>query len=237
MEAFDQREHARRLADETERKRRLAAIARDTSKTLEERVDAVLNGARLRRLLWTIGTAEGGAVVFPTDGKHALANKAALAELLEILPKVGLRGTLDGQRLVVARAPSQDSATPPPPSWPRALLAADREYQRLRRVALDAFGELAGVLGPEVQRIAGPLEPALQRELAGLARDLSWAAHHPSEGRLVGVAAMCAQRARDVAASTAREALAVTAWRAAEACVDLARFAEAWALRQRRGGT
>lgn len=234
MNAFDQREHARHEAAFRARQRALFAVAKDAAKSVEERTEAVIAGLSLRKVLWANATVSG-AVVHPTDGKHVRDNRAAVTRLIEVLPKVGLVGAAVGQDVLVTVAAPAST----PPSGPRPLLAADREYQRLRRVALDAFGALAGDLGSGVARIGGPIDPEDRRDLAGLAKDLSTAAHFPSGGSLPSVAAACAQRARDVAVKTTdegHESIAVKAWKAAEACVDLARFVDEWNVRLAGGG-
>ncbi len=244
LDAFDQQQHA---ALEQDR-----ALAR-TSALLTARAEAAT--ARGRELIECALTAlqrahrdgayhlsliQAERVVrcrYAKNAKlHVIANvvreaaeEALRSAGLEVIRTPGSSWDLDVCRPRAAR----DSA---PPSTTRPLLAADKEFQRLRALALDAFGEIAGTFGPGIQRLAGPdLSSAQRRELSDIAKDLSWAAYHPSEGKLPRVAETCAQLARDVAFETKSEGLAVACWKAAEACIDLARYADEWAIRQAGG--
>lgn len=123
-----------------------------------------------------------------------------------------------------------DRPTPLPASGKRPLLAADKRFQELRKVALDAFGELAGTLGPEVQRIGSPLSPRTQEELAGAAKSLSDALWHPSQHDVVGIARWCGAIARGM-----RSSLEQQGQRAATACAALVEHVDAWKRTQGGG--
>ena len=231
MDAFDAREHERFAAIERDRLRRLAVIARDTARPIVERCEAAIAGAGLRRVFWASSTPSG-ATIHPCDGKHVRTNRNAAQRLLLVLPRVGLAGTACGQDIIVSPTPHSAG---PPSSGIRPLLAGDKAFQGLRWKALDAFDALTGSLGPGVMQLAGPpISPEMRRDLNDLANDLSTATLEPRKGAVPRVAAACAQAARDLA--VACPSLEKEAWAAAEACLELGRYADEWTTKQSWSG-
>lgn len=243
MDAFDQSQHAALEQDREARRAawRLEAMGQATTAEGRRLMASVV--AALQRVhregFYRVTLLDEERVVrcgYSRNAKLHVNASSARSETEEALRGAGLeviRSPGSSWDLDVCRPRAERESAPP--STPRRLLAGDKDYQRLRREALDAFGELAGMVGAGVVRVGGPaLSDETRRRLTDLAKDLSWSAHWPSQGQLPRVAAACAQKARDVAVE--QPALAAAGWRAAQSCLELARFADEWPA-TRNGGS